>query len=201
MPLRFPEPPKESLVSLSEGLSRLPAFSRHAFTTEAAGGARPNISLPHQVFVLNPEDIRRGAGLDAAKPTSWRYILNQEASGLLETSSTATAEVLDRGGAHVFSNLQHGWLANSLRRAVAVVRNISTVQKGTFDLRMLRIPAVRVDSLWLKGNTASDDILVPIRSAIAALIAFQTYGRDEFLSRVRDYLEKQEPFDNTPRIG
>src|SRR5580704_8997991 len=152
MPFEFPEPPKESLASLSEGLKRLPTSSKNAFTAEVAGGGRPTISLPHQVFVLNPDEIMAGAGLDAARPTSWRYVLNQESSGFLKDSSIATAEVIQQKGAHVFSNLQHGWMANALRRAVDVALEIAPVQKGTYELRMLRIPAVRIDSVWLKNK-------------------------------------------------
>jgi hypothetical protein len=200
MPLEFPAPPKESLVSLSEGLGRLPASSKYAFTTEAAGGGRPDISLPHQVFVLNPEQIRAGAGLDSATPTSWRYLLNQDSSGLLADSATATAEVMDQDGAHVFSNVQHGWMANAMRRAVGIAQEIPTVQNGAFEFRVLRIPAVRIDSIWLKNTAAAGDLLVPIRSAVPTLSAFQAYSGDDFLSKLREFLDKQEPFDNSPLL-
>jgi hypothetical protein len=200
MSLDFPEPPKESLSSLTEGLGRLPAYSKYAFTTEAAGGKPPTISLPHQVFVLNPEQIRTGAGLEAATPTSWRYVLNQDVSGLLEGSAVATAEVMDQDGAHTFSNVQYGWMANAVRRAVGIAQGLAAVQKGAFELRMLRIPAIRIDSIWLKNKVAVGDILVPIRSAIPTLPAFQSYSGDEFMAKLRDFLDKQELFDNSPRL-
>jgi hypothetical protein len=200
MPLDFPVPPKESLTALSEGLGRLPATGKSSFTIKAAGGQLPRISFPHQVFVLNPEQIRTGAGLEDATPTSWRYILNQDAIGLPGDSATATAEVMDQGGRHVFSNVQHGWMANAVRQAVAIAQNAATVQNGAFELRMLRIPAARIDSIWLKDKAAAGDILVPIRSAIETLKAFQEYSGDEFLSRLREFLDKQEPFDNSPRL-
>ena len=199
MPLDIPDPPKESLASLNEGLRRLPARNKSAFSTEAAGGETPNISLAHQVFVLNPQEVMAGKGLDAAKLTSWRYVLNQGGSGPLENSSAATAEVAYQGGAHVFSNLQHGWMANATRQAVDVGLKVQAVRNGVFELRVLRMPAVRVDSVWLKNKSGAGDIVVPIRSAIEGLSAFQPYGGDDFLFKVREYLEKEEPFDNSPR--
>jgi hypothetical protein len=199
MPLDFPEPPEESLLSLREGLRRIPARNKSAFETEAAGGSSPVIAFAHQVFVLNPQEIRAGKGLNAARPSSWRYVLNQGTTGPLADSPIATAEVSSQEGGHVFSNLQHGWMANATRQAVDVGLKQQAVQSGSFELRMLRIPAMRVDSVWLKNKVAASDIIVPIRSAIETLSAFQPYDGEDFLSKVRDYLEKHEPFDNSPR--
>jgi hypothetical protein len=198
MPLDFPEPPKESLASLREGLQRLPARNKSAFSTESSGGQIPRISQAHQVFVLNPQEVMAGKGLDAARPTSWRYLLDQDTSGLAENSSTATAEVAYQGGTHVFSNLQHGWMANATRQAVKVGLELEAVRDGTFELRVLRLPAVRIDSVWLKNKVAGDDIVVPIRSAIESLSAFRPYSGDEFLSKIQEYLKKTTPFDNSP---
>jgi hypothetical protein len=200
MPLDFPSPPQESLVSLQEGLQRLPARNKYAFATEAAGGQPPSISLAHEVFVLNPQDVVAGKGLDSATATSWRYILNQQAAGAFGNSSTATAEVVYDGGAHVFSNLQHGSVGNATRQAIEVASKLPAVQNGAFDLRVLRMPATRVDSVWLKSKSGSGDIVVPIRSAIETLSAFRAYDSEEFLSKVKEFLEKQEPFDNSPRV-
>lgn len=117
----------------------------------------------------------------------------------MENSATATAEVVYRDGAHIFSNLQHGWLANATRRAIDVAAKLPAVQAGSFDLRVLRIPAERVDSLWLKNNTTNADIVVPIRSAIDVVTAFQPYSADEFLSKIREHLAMKEPFDDRPK--
>ena len=116
MPLDFPSPPKESLASLDMGLHELPARNKFAFTTEAAGGQSPTVSLAHQVFVLNPQDVVSGKGLDSANAASWRYILNQQPAGAFGNSSTATAEVAYEGGTHVFSNLQYGSAGNVLAK-------------------------------------------------------------------------------------
>jgi hypothetical protein len=64
----------------------------------------------------------------------------------------------------------------------------------------LRIPAVRIDSIWLKNTAAAGDLLVPIRSAVPTLSAFQAYSGDDFLSKLREFLDKQEPFDNSPLL-
>jgi hypothetical protein len=197
MPLEFAQPPSESVSSLNQGLGALPAFQRHGFTSEAAGGNKPSISLPHRIFVLTPQEVMRGASLNEAQPVSWQYILDQQMLGA-PASGSSTAEVMERNGTHVFARLQHGPTAGLFRRAIETVQQTPTVQAGKFEPRLLRI-VPEIDALWLKDKVSSKDMIVPILSRIGTLVQFQTYTGEDFLSKASEYFKKNPRSDNSPR--
>lgn len=202
MPLETPQPPVEVNQSLREGLQRLPARNKHAFATAMGGGAVPTISNPHHVFTMTPQQIASGVSLDAAKPTAWRYLLSQPtqdlAGGSAGGSAVATAEVADQEGGPRFSNMQHGWIANATQRAIAVAQKLPEVTTGSFELRMLRLPPLYLDAIWLKNNAAGNDLVIPIASLSKQLVPYQPYSADDFLARIRDLAAQKLGFDNAP---
>jgi hypothetical protein len=64
---------------------------------------------------------------------------------------------------------------------------------------MLRLPSIATtDAIWLKGEVEGKDILIPIASKSAELVAGQPYSADDFLRICRN-IAQQPTFDNTPR--
>ena len=199
MALTAPTPPAASRQSLEEGLDRLPGRTKHAFITMAAGGESPAVSEGHQIFTLNPQEIAGGAGLDAAQAVGWRYTVNQPSAGLLGGSAPATAEVAETDGVHRFSHLQQGWLADATRRAIAAAQSLPQVAGQPFELRLLRLPALLVDALWLKNTGGGEDLVVPIASLSKKLVAGQAYAPAQFLAITKDISADKKPdFNNAP---
>lgn len=200
MPLQIPDAPVDANVALQRGISGLPSHARTALFSAAPDGGAPAVSLPHQVFLLNADDIRGGAGPDFSKSVGWRYLVDQlpRTGGAI---AKATAEVSTAGGSHRFAQLQHGWIGDATLRAVQSISEDSRVRDGSFELRMLRIPSLLVDSLWLKNTLPGQDlfkaIVSPFRPVHRELNPDVLYSADDFFGRVRKIAEDRT-FDNRP---
>lgn len=198
MALTSPEPPPAAQQTLREGMERLPGRVKNAFSTAAAGGLSAEVSSAHEIFSLNAEEISNGAGLDAAQPVGWRYLVNQPANALIGGSVAAAAVVTGHEGSYEFSHLQHGWLASATARALAAAEKLPRVASEAFDVRLLSMPALFVDALWLKNTGAGEDLVVPIASLSKKLLPDQPYSPGEFLNILRDLSEERLQFDNAP---
>jgi len=200
MALEIPNPPEESRKTLVEGLRRLAPRAKGTFMSESLGGAPPEIANAHQVFILSPQAIADSRDLSAAKAVGWGYVVNQPATNLSSGSSVVAAEVLERGGGHAFSNMQQGWIGRATQRTIAVAKTLPQVIAGSYELRMLRIPALYTDTLWLKDRVAANDLIVPIASASNQVRADQPYTVINFLSLMRDLIGQKKGFDNSPKV-
>lgn len=198
MALKVPEPPQESRSTLQEGLKRLAPRAKDAFAMESLGGAPINVLNSHHVFVLNRDqlDVTK---LNAAMPVGWGYVVGQSTENVTAESPVASAEVLERGGGHQFSHIQHGWLGKATQRAISVAEQLPQVIAGSYELRMLRVPSLYTDALWLKNLAAGRDLVVPIASANPEIQADRSYDAEEFLAIMRDIAAKKAGFDNSPK--
>jgi hypothetical protein len=185
MAIKFSQPPKESvnaLMSTLRGLSVSPGYERISplrdFDVRSLGGAEP--SLPHRVFSLGFDDLRKGAGLKDARLVSWSYFVPRGAH------SPASAEVnVDDSGRHKFAQLNTGPFNESIRAAFNSLMKDSRLANRSYDPRVLRIPALYVTAIWLKSDEPKEDFVVPVAPAIPALVAGQFYPVPEFENIVR----------------
>ena len=76
MPLNTPEPPEDYSDAVRRQIS---AFAENRqFRTKGLREARADtltVADAHRVFNLGLDDLRAGAGLTAAKPVGWRYLI------------------------------------------------------------------------------------------------------------------------------
>jgi len=199
MPLQIPSAPPTADQALQAGMQRLPAHKKTMLFGAAggAGVAEPAISLPHQVFLLHADDVLGGATIESSEPVAWRYLVDQQAppGG---APAKATAEVSATESGHRFTHIQQGWIGEATLKVVQSVASRPEVAQGSFDLRLLRIPSLLVDALWLKNNRPGEDLVQPIASADKALDPALLYSASEFLIRLRDIASRKRRFDNRP---
>lgn len=156
MPLHLPNPPSDVPDKVK---GKLQAFADEAkFSTKALRGARKDqldLSTPHQIFTMGLDDIAAGAGLDAAQPVGWRYLVVEG------TQTIASAETtLAPDGTQEMSQFTEGPFVLSTDKTVKAVRKLPQLEAAGFELRLLRIPALYVMALWLHSPAA--DLLVPL---------------------------------------
>ena len=159
MPLRVPAPPTEAADAVrttfqafaDSGTFRLPALRN------ATGPLQ--LTQPHQVFTLSLADLAAGRGLEAAKPTGWRYLV-QEGDN---TIAAADAVPAGPGSGYVFSALNEGRFVTSTAGAIQAAQAIPEVSQGEFELRLLQVPALHAMALWLHDlQESANDLLVPL---------------------------------------
>ena len=157
MALIAARPPQQALDAVHTTF--LDLSRNRAFRTPALRNATGTLQLaePHQVFTLGLSDLAAGKGLDAAKPTGWRYLV-QEGDNVLASAET----VVGLRGEQVFSAFNEGRFVDSSAKAMRAVREFPEVGQGGFELRLLNVPGLYVLALWLHETQGKGDFLVPL---------------------------------------
>jgi hypothetical protein len=156
MPLNLPGPPSGVPDQV---MSKVRAFADGAkFTTRALSAARKDqlaLSTPHQVFTMGLDDVTSGGGLDRAQPAGWRFLIEESGQPIASAETTLFPD-----GTHEVSQTTEGPFVAATDKAVKAVRNLPHLEAGSFELRLLRIPALYVWALWL--HAPATDLLVPV---------------------------------------
>ncbi|MFF5037410.1 hypothetical protein [Nocardia salmonicida] len=156
MPLHLPDPPSEVPDKVK---GKLRAFADGAkFSTKALRGARKDqldLSTPHQIFTLGLDDITAGAGLDAARPVGWRYLVVDGAQIIASAETTLAPD-----GTQEMAQFTEGPFVLATDKALKIVRKLPQLAAAGFELRLLRIPALYVMALWLHSPFV--ELLVPL---------------------------------------
>lgn len=156
MPLNTPAPPSGVPERVRTTLHALADDAR--FSTPAlrlAQREQLDVSTPHQVFTLGLDDIESGAGLDAAQPVGWRYLV---AAGGEVIASAEVGQNPD--GSPQPAQFNEGRFVEATATAVRSARALPQLEKAAFELRLLRIPSLYLMALWL--HSPATDLLVPL---------------------------------------
>jgi hypothetical protein len=158
MALIAPKPPRQAMDAVRTTFLEL--NKNRAFKSPALRSATGPLQLtePHEVFTLGLTDLVAGKGLDAAKPTGWRYLVQEDDKVLASAESVAVGPANE----HVFSAFNEGSFVASSASAIRAVREIPEVEQGSFELRLLNVPGLYVLALWLHSVQGKDDLLVPL---------------------------------------
>ncbi|MBN9133511.1 MAG: hypothetical protein J0H48_09130 [Nitrosospira multiformis] len=158
MALIAPKPPRQAADAVHStflALNKSRAFKSPALRS-ATGPLR--LTEPHEVFTLGLDDLAAGKGLEVAKPTGWRYLVQEDDKVLASAESVAVGPANE----HVFSAFNEGSFVASSASAIRAAREIPEVEQGGFELRLLNVPGLYVLALWLHGARGKDDLLVPL---------------------------------------
>jgi hypothetical protein len=128
------------------------------------------LAVAHPVYTATLADAESGDVGTASAHTDWRYLV-QEGD---ETVATADATL---EAAPTVTHVGEGPFGPATARAVAVAEALPQVASGTYELRTLRVPALKVVALWLHGH---DDLYIPLEPAGAGLTPYEVYDRDRF---------------------
>lgn len=155
MPLNMPEPP---------GRIREETRSKLGHVARAGGGGPKllgevapedvEVSTPHQVFVLGPDDIEADGGLERAQPVGWRFLL--ESGG----NVIAGAEVSETPERTFPPSFYRSSSVGATATAIKAARALPQLEAAGFDLRLLRIPELYQMALWL--HSPHTDLLIPL---------------------------------------
>jgi hypothetical protein len=96
----------------------------------------------------------------------------------------AVEDSLGMGGADPV-DLNTGRFARSTADAVRLLESQEAVQKGTYELRLLRIAALHLMALWLRSDKGADDLVLVLPPAPPDLQVDVPYRADELLTLLR----------------
>ncbi|MDP9865779.1 MULTISPECIES: hypothetical protein [Streptosporangium] len=199
MPLHLPTPPANVPETVRAKLHALADDSR--FSTPALRLAQRDqleVSTPHQVFTIGLDDITSGAGLAAAQPVGWRYLVTAGGEVL---ASAETAQAPD--GTPQPPQFNEGRFAAATATAVHAARALPILEKAAFELRLLRIPGLYLMALWL--HSPATDLLVPLAPSPIGkegqiVPPAQLFGDLARQARARSTAAPERPGDGGPPV-
>jgi hypothetical protein len=152
MDLQFVQPPAEVMDVAIAGLQHMAENSsslelRRLFTDQL------KLTYPQPVYFLGLDDIRAGRGLEAAKTSGWRYLVEAPDGRAIALAESVT----DSKGAQVFAQLNYGPFVAGTAEAVRAAEQMGL--PGA-EVRLLNIPALYLVVLWLQRK--DDATLIPV---------------------------------------
>ncbi len=161
------------------------------YNPQQAAQAQSGVALavPHYVFTMGLDELRRNSDLPTA-PVALR---------VLETQNDKTQAMfeLDPGPSPQIRNLTGpGPHLELLDRGLNEVARVAAHSDQEAELRLLQVPALYVDALWLHYDNSERDVFVPTRSP-GVLEPFRTYSARDFLSTLSDRARERSTGDNT----
>jgi|GEM_PF-1298289 hypothetical protein len=164
MPINFAKPPAAMAANLAAALPRLagsanlearaPALTRAAArlatgdamriaTTLADVAGSDAVTTP--VYLLGLEDLAAGRIVQGAKLKLWAQILPTEAGAVSAEARASDAR---------FSQMSNGISVGRFRNALTRMAAAPPADDG--EVAQLRIPALEITLLWLKGGRSGD---------------------------------------------
>lgn len=173
MPLTPSEPP-EAVYLAAAAYVRDSTLPEHAFPP-LRDVEREILELvaPHQVFTLGLDAVL-GQGMQEAQPTGWRFLVGDGRRIL------ASAEVA--AGPDQSPSLNYGSYVNATAEAIDWIEELPDIAAGSFELRLLKVPALYVAAAWLVDDRS---LVVPLAPAPAYLDAGHSYPEQEFIAMLR----------------
>jgi hypothetical protein len=177
MPLIRREAPAESEEAVRGALAHfagVPQAQLHALQGTQPDQLAPTV--PHEVFNLGLDDLRAGGrALASSQGGGWRYLLEQDAEVVASAETVAGP-----GGGTQFSHFNSGPFVAGTTAALAVAEGLPQTTAGSFELRLLHVPALYTMALWLHGK-GDDDLLVPLAPTQDGIEANRAYPAAELL--------------------
>ena len=179
MPLNAMKPSAAVAEVIRGHLAEMANLGR--FRTARLRAAAPvslSLAVPHPMYNLGLSDIAGRNPLGKAKLTAGRYLV------LEGEQAVATAEAVQPSARAkpVFSHTNEGPFVASTAAAIEAAEQLPEVKAGSYELAVLRVPALYVMALWLKGGTrkAPADILIPLSPAPPGLTAGERMTAEAF---------------------
>jgi len=161
-------------------------------TNAMLGGVSDSI-YPQQLYVLGLEDLI-SKSMRGAKLSGWRFM-----GSLGGPDFSMDVESDSRGKAPALTELSQGPHITNARNAIRKIIKSPEVRAHHFELRLLTIPALSVEAVWLKSQSRAADLMVPYLT-IAGLKPMQFYPLDKFLGALEPAAKTRIGFDDSPRM-
>ncbi len=195
MALIIPTPPAESLNALQSAVADYPevrALVGANFT--AIGPAGSDNLLPHKVFTVGLSDLVSGNWVAAAQLVGWRYLMQRQG-----VPGVSAEVAVSSSGEHRFAQLNEGPFVDQTAHLIAEVDGREPMKGGSYELAVLRIPALYVMALWMRGNGQSEDVIIPMEPTLETLEPGHQYTIAELSPILAAAASERLGFDDTPQ--
>jgi hypothetical protein len=134
-------------------------------------------ALSARGFVLGLDAIVDGRGLATAQMAVWTHLL-PGGGGQTLAADTAT-------GTDLFAQLVDGPHAAAVQQELSQLQADPAITRGSYDLALLRVPAMFTVAIWLQDKAGHADLIVPVAPADSALQPGRRYTPADFVAAMR----------------
>lgn len=188
MALHFPTAPDELFDILKQPMQHFKnRRNKKLYSLQKIDRYNLSLAVPQQVFMIEAYDIYTNQNLANAKFIGWRYLImeNNKAIAAVETYCD------NKGVSQKFGEFNEGVAVENTLSSIISTDQCEQVQKGNFTLRYLRIAELYIESLWLKDEDNTNDILIPLNSVNKQLKIGQFYSVDAFINIIKNIAESK----------
>jgi len=145
-------------------------------------GATP---LPQQVFLLTLNEAAFNAGFINPPSVGWRFLAGDPSASVL-----GTVVQIGPSGSWKLTGVSYGSRVSSAVGASQRLESLQAVAQNDYELRVLVIPGLHLDTFWLRArNAGTSDLIVPfpqgINQPIMTLRSMSPYKLVNFLALIR----------------
>lgn len=174
MPIRFQQPPADTIETLRESADTMPrSFAEHARMIRSVLDD-PDGHWPHPVYIAGLRDMASSDGLRQAEIAGWRYLTQSGGNCAIEVDDDP-----DGDGRHV-TEIDKGPFIDGLCRVLEDQEIARQTGADELGLSVLRINALGIFAVWLHAEDSRKDIIIPLQPAPDYLKPGQTYSVEEF---------------------
>ncbi|SOD03871.1 hypothetical protein SAMN05216486_1195 [bacterium JGI 053] len=164
-------PPLAAVDAAQAGVSQLRSVPGTVGRAAMLDGGGLSLAAPHQVFHLALFDVGGLRISDHARPVGWRFMVVDESRAV---GAVEVREEDEDAAGYVFSHFNSGPFVDSTVKAFSRLEELG---REAHDLRLLDVPALYVQALWLHGSA---DEYMPLRPAPGPLEPYRIYSAEEF---------------------
>jgi hypothetical protein len=194
MPLKTIQARADHVESVRRAIQAI--SPRGAFA--ALSPARLHTSVPHPVYLLKLEDLAKGKSVSSAARVGTRFLLVQDgkpvAAAELREPGPRTAPVTAGNSP---AQLNRGPFVQGTQTAIEHAETLHEVRSSDYELRLLRVPALYLEALWLHGPQGAD-IVIPVEPAPPELVAGRSYSPSELVGALQMRAVQLAKFDSSP---
>ena len=201
MPLRAAQPPAAAEVIAATNVARLASSSQPELGgLESAATSDVSLAMPHPIYTLGLTDLLDRRSIDdlgESDITGWRYLVQDHERTVAGVELAVDPETSDVR----FAQLQSAPIAESTEATIRGAQERDDVRQQSFEVRLLRVPALYVMALWLNDRDARQnrDLIIPLDPAPSWLEANRAYGAAEFMELL--FRKAQERQANDPALA
>ncbi len=172
MRITFPPCPPGILSSLRGAGPAMALFTDLRGLGLNVTSGRIEAGEPHRVYYIPPREMLRSRSLDTARALAWR--MSHMAGGM---PFSTEVDLFANPRNEQITMVNRGPYAGAPSRQIPQL--LASATEGDFELRMLRIPEIKLMAIWLHSPRL--DIVVPVAPVTPPLDGAREYGIDDLL--------------------
>ena len=141
------------------------------------------------VAILALGDLPNGVSVGTTHEAGWGFFAGTAAGPAI------AAHIAQSEPAEEMTGFSRGPEIAALIRALHEVETLPHVQANDYELWILRIPALLMESFWLKSQSGEPDLVVPFHTLSKQLEAMHAYTAAEFVQLAQPLIAGFQVFD------